>query len=147
MSTSQPADRDRAETFLAFADFLIPAYQTMPAFSSVCGWEEALRALDFRPDLKEAFHRGLGADEAGAGADAEAKLEALHAEDGEAFDAVTTVVIATYYMNPKVREQIGYPGQENVSYEPHATQSYLTDGSLGKVIARGRKYRPTAGLA
>ena len=50
-------------------------------------------------------------------------------------------MITTYYMSPKVRQSIGYPGQENVSYNSKATQAYLVDGSLAKVIARGRKYR------
>jgi hypothetical protein len=45
-----------------------------------------------------------------------------------------------------VRQSIGYPGQENVSYDSKATQSYLVDGSLAKVIARGRKYRSTPDL-
>ena len=131
----------RAETFMAMADFLIPAYRTMPNFGAVCGWQDANGALGFRPDLKEAFNRGLDASDMKGGA--EAALEALHSADGEAFNAVTTIIITTYYMNPKVRELIGYPGQENVSYDPYATQTYLTDGSLGSVIARGRKHRPT----
>ncbi len=142
--TTQPSDEARAGTFLAIADFLIPAYESMPAFSSVSSWQDAVSALDFRPDLKEAFYRGLDAGDRAAGP--EASLEALHEDDAAAFDAVSTLVITTYYMNPKVRDLIGYPGQENVTYDPHDTQSYLTDGSLSQVIARGRRYRPTPGL-
>ncbi len=145
MTTSQPSDEARAGTFLAFADFLIPAYETKPAFSAVSTWQDALSALDFRPDLKEAFYRGL--DASAEAPEPEAGLEALYDGDAEAFNAVTTLIITTYYMNPKVRELIGYPGQENVTYDPHDTQSYLTDGTLSKVIARGRRYRPTPGLA
>jgi hypothetical protein len=132
------------DTFLALADFLIPAYKRKPSFGSFCSYNDALQALGFRSDLREAFERALLAVDMKEGP--EPALEKLNAEDGEAFSALTTIVIATYYMNPKVRESIGYPGQENVSYDSKATQSYLLDGSLARVIARGRKYRPTPGL-
>lgn len=133
----------REETFFALADFLIPAHGKMPKFSDVCSYADVEKSLDFRVDLKEGFARGIRADPV---AGAEAHLEAINKEDGEAFSALTTITIATYYMNPRVRELIGYPGQENVPYDSKATQIYLTDGSLGHVIARGRKYRPTPGL-
>ena len=32
----------RAETFMAMADFLIPAYRTVPNFGAVCGWQDAV---------------------------------------------------------------------------------------------------------
>lgn len=130
-------------TFLALADFLIPAHGKMPKFSDACSYADAERALDFRTDLKEGFVRAVAGDLSGG---AEECLEQLNRGDGEAFSAVSTVAIATYYMNPRVRELLGYPGQENVQYDSKATQVYLTDGSLARVIARGRKYRPTPGL-
>jgi hypothetical protein len=134
---------DKQANFLALADFLIPAFQDKPRFSDVCTFDDALRSLDFRTDLKEGFERAVAAD---VGESAEAALEKLDGDDPAAFTAVTTITLTTYYMNPRVRELIGYPGQENVPYDSKATQSYLTDGSLAKVIARGRKYRPTPGL-
>jgi hypothetical protein len=130
-------------TFFALADFLIPAHGKMPKFSDVCAYADVEKSLDFRVDLKPGFARGIAVDPA---TDAEARLESLNKEDGEAFTAITTIAIATYYMSPRVRELIGYPGQENVPYDSKATQSYLTDGSLGQVVASGRKYRPTPGL-
>jgi hypothetical protein len=131
------------DTFLALAEFLIPAYEKRPSFGAFCSYEDAIRALGFRPDLREAFERALAVDMKDS---PEAALEKLNAGDGQAFSALTTIVIGTYYMNPKVRESIGYPGQEDVTYASKATQSYLLDGSLARVIARGRKYRPTPGL-
>lgn len=133
----------REKTFFALADFLIPAHGKMPKFSDVCTYADVEKSLDFRIDLKEGFARGIAVDPA---TDAEAHLEKINKEDGEAFSALTTITIATYYMNPGVRGLIGYPGQENVQYDSKATQIYLTNGSLGRVIARGRKYRPTPGL-
>jgi hypothetical protein len=115
----------------------------MPSFSEVCSWDDALKALDFRADLKEGFARAVAVSLADG---SDSALESLNADDVEAFNAVSTIALATYYMNPRVRELIGYPGQESVSYDSKATQSYLTDGSLAKVIARGRKYRPTPQL-
>jgi hypothetical protein len=134
---------DNLDTFLALANFLIPTYEKKPSFGTFCSYDDAIRALGFRPDLREAFERALTVDMKNG---PEPALEMLNAGDNPAFSALTTIVIATYYMNPKVRESIGYPGQENVSYDSKATQSYLLDGSLAKVIARGRKYRPTPGL-
>jgi hypothetical protein len=131
------------KTFFALADFLIPAHKQMPKFSDVCSYDDVRKSLDFRIDLKEGFARAVATDLPGG---AEAHLETINKQDGEAYSAVTTITIATYYMNPKVRELIGYPGQEHVSYDSKATQVYLTNGSLGRVIARGRKYRPTPGL-
>jgi hypothetical protein len=131
------------DVFLALADFLIPAFEDKPKFSDVCTFEDARAALGYREDLAEAFDRGLTVDAAGG---AEAALDRLNANDHEGFSALSTIVITTYYMNAKVRQSIGYPGQENVSYDSKATQSYLVDGSLAKVIARGRKYRSTPDL-
>jgi hypothetical protein len=130
-------------TFLAVADDLIPSHGKMPAFSECCSYEDALAALDFRSDLKEAFERGVSIDTAG---NVTAAVDKLVADDSEAFDAVSSVALCTYFMNPAVREMIGYPGQESVGYDSKATQSYLLDGSLAKVIARGPIYKPTPGL-
>ncbi len=134
---------DPNATYMKLADFLIPAYQRMPAFSTVCDMAMVERSIGFRPDVKEAFHRGLQTEASG---DAEAMLEHLNTQDREAFDAITLITVTTYYMSPQVRALIGYPGQENVPYDSKETQVYLTDGSLGQVIARGRKYKPTPGL-
>lgn len=131
------------DAYLTLADFLIPAHTAMPAFSEVCSRDDALAALDFRADLRDGFARALATDLAEG---PEAHLERLNRADREAFTALTTVTIATYYMNPRVRELIGYPGQESVSYDPTATPAYITDGSLAQVVARGRRYRPTPGL-
>ena len=48
-----------------------------------------------------------------------------------------------YYMSPRVREILGYPGQEAVPYDPHAVADYLTDHMLERVARRGPIYRET----
>lgn len=136
--------QEQSTTFMALADDLIPAHDSMPAFSQVCTFDETLAALDFRTDLKEGFSRALATDlQEGA----TAYLDRIVQKDPEAFEAISSVAVCTYYMNPKVRELIGYPGQESVSYDSKATQRYLTDGSLARVIARGQIYKPTPELA
>ena len=134
-----------SDTFLALADFLIPAYEKKPSFGACL----LVRRRQSGRSASVPICAKLSSAPCSCGHAKTARrlaLEKLNAGDGEAFSALTTIVIATYYMNPKVRESIGYPGQENVSYDSKATQSYLLDGSLAKVIARGRKYRPTPGL-
>jgi hypothetical protein len=135
---------DTAATLMALADFLIPAHDEMPAFSTVCDMKAVETSLGFRPDLKDAFRGALTSADLAEGA--EAALERLNRSNPQGFSALTLILVTTYYMQPKVRELIGYPGQEHVDYDPKATQAYLTDGMLGRVIGRGRKYRPTPGL-
>lgn len=130
--------------YLMIADFLVPAHDGMPAFNAVCGRNEIGIALRFRPDAQEAFERGLKSINLDLGV--ERALENLVESDKAAFDAITLIVAGSYYMQQPVRDALGYPGQENVTYDPMETQSYLLDGSLGEVIARGRKYKPTPGL-
>lgn len=129
------------ETFAKVADFLIPAYKRMPAATEVGVHQELLDSvLGFRPDLMEAFRRGLTQL---AGKSAREGANLLYQEDRAAFDAISLAASAGYYMSPRVRELIGYPGQENVPYDPHETPGYLTDGQLEHVVRRGPIYRPT----
>ena len=141
MAQDQPGEAAACRRFMALADYLIPAHQAMPAFSTVCAEAVIDLCLRFRPDAREAFWRGLTA--VPAEATAEAALEHLAAQDPEAFSAVGLVAVSAYYMAPEVRRLIGYPGQENVAYDSRATPSYLLDGTLAPVRARGPRYVPT----
>jgi hypothetical protein len=53
------------------------------------------------------------------------------------------VASAGYYMSPRVRELIGYPGQERRAYDADAAPEYVTNGMLKVVQDRGPIYRPT----
>lgn len=126
------------------ADVLIPAFETMPSASSV-GVSGALldKAIDARPDLLPALVRGLTAIDAMSG---EQGAHTLFNEDRPAFDAIATLASGAYYMDERVRELIGYPGQERIEPEdPYALQPYAFDGTLKKVFERGPIYRPTPG--
>ena len=56
---------------------------------------------------------------------------------------LTAVVPGAYFLNPAMREAIGYPGVEARPIDPDAPPDYLEDGLLDSVIARGPVYRPT----
>ena len=134
-------DRNDRDTFAAIADILIPDAEGMPAASAVGVHEEVLdRILSLRPDLSEAFRRGIAYAN---GKDAKVAAEALNQEDAQALSAIGLIATAGYYMSPRVRDLIGYPGQERRTFDPDATPEYVTNGMLKVVQDRGAIYRPT----
>ena len=96
--------------------------------------------LDFRPDIVEAFLRGLSAINA---ADLSVSVNTLYKVDPEAFSAISLAASGGYYMTPKVRDIIGYPGQESVTYDAHAVPDFLLNQQLENVTRRGPIYRST----
>lgn len=128
-------------TFLALADALIPEAEGMPAASRVgVGGDILERMLALRPDLRDAFMRGL---RAAAGKPAAEAAQALNRDDQAALGAIGLVAAAGYYMSPKVRALIGYPGQESRPADPDATPEYVANGMLQQVIDRGPIFKPT----
>ncbi len=127
--------------FKKLADVLIPAHGKMPAASAV-GVHEGLLddVLKHRPDIRDDLLRALTAAQ---GREPPAVANNLLRQDAAAFNALGLAVSGAYYMSPRVRELLGYPGQESVTYDPYATPNYLTDGMLERVVARGPIYRPT----
>ncbi len=94
----------------ALAEALIPgAAEADPAGK----WAD--RALAARPDLGPALARALMFEEPAK----------LHDEDPEAFAALAEIVSGAYYMNVKVRKQIGYPGQKSSPPYPDEAEYYL----------------------
>jgi hypothetical protein len=133
-----PAMRD---IFKQIADLLIPAYKHLPAASAVGVHEKLLDdVLTFRPDIVDAFFRGLATIEAGT---LSANLNSLYRGDPDAFGAISLAASAGYYMSPEVRSALGYPGQESLTYNPHDVPGYLVDHLLERVSLRGPIYRPT----
>jgi hypothetical protein len=139
--TSLLSPEQRA-TFAGIADFLIPNAEGMPSASEVGVQGPILdRVLSLRPDLSEAFFRGLAKSIGHSAVDA---TNALNSGDHEAFGAISLVASAAYYMVPRVRELIGYPGQENrPDPDPDATPPYVANGMLQHVIDPGPIYKPT----
>ncbi|MDG2479355.1 MAG: hypothetical protein P8Q36_00600 [Alphaproteobacteria bacterium] len=140
MSTN--LDDNLRSVFAGIADILIPAAEGMPAATEV-GVHETLvdRILGLRPDLREAFMRGLKASE---GKDPKSAAEHLNSSDAAALGAIGLVASAGYYMTPRVRELIGYTGQESrAEADPDATPEYVANGMLQQVIDRGAMFKPT----
>jgi hypothetical protein len=138
---STKLDDTLRRTFLAIADVLIPEAEGMPMASQVgVGGEILDRMLALRPDLRETFLRGL---RAAAGKPPVAAAEALNRDDPAALGAVGLVASAGYYMSPRVRALIGYPGQENRPADPDVTPEYVANGMLQLVIDRGPIFKPT----
>jgi len=132
---------DLRETFRGVADILIPAARGMPSASAVDVHGPILdHILSLRPDLKEAFVRGLEACRDG---DPEPAARALNESDPKALATIGLVASAAYYMDERVKKLIGYPGQEKRTYDPDATPPYVSNGMLQNVIDRGPIYRPT----
>lgn len=134
---------EQRRTFAGIADVLIPEAEGMPSATQAGVHEKVLdRVLGLRPDLREAFIRGIAAAD---GLDPQEAAERLNKEDPSALGAIGLVASAAYYMMPQVREMIGYPGQENRPGDPDATPEYVANGMLQQVIDRGPIYKPTPG--
>jgi len=138
---STKLDDTLRRTFLAIADVLIPEAEGMPKASQVgVGGEILDRMLALRPDLREAFLRGL---RAASGKPPAAAAETLNRDDPAALGAIGLVASAGYYMSPQVRALIGYPGQESRPGDPDETPEYVANGMLQEVIDRGPIFKPT----
>ncbi len=134
------SDAHRA-TFAGIADILIPEAEGMPSASQADVHGAVLdRVVELRPDLREAFFRGLNKI---SGQDAQQAAETLNRDDTEALGAIGLLASAAYYMQPEVRALIGYPGQENRPVDADSEPEYVANGMLQVVIDRGPIYRPT----
>jgi hypothetical protein len=63
-------------------------------------------------------------------------LEDLARRDPVGANAVRTVVVGAYYLNPTVRAALGYPGQQALPINALEYPEYLTEGLLEPVLSR-----------
>ncbi|MGH2693379.1 MAG: hypothetical protein ACRDJJ_01055 [Actinomycetota bacterium] len=131
-------DRER---FAALADAIIPGTETDPAPSAL-GLEGKWldRVLTARPDLEPLVVRAIGAS---SKARPEQAVAMLRASAPDEFRALRLAVIAAYYLHPKVRRAIGYPGQKSNPAFPDEAEYYLDGDILAPVVARSPLYRDT----
>jgi hypothetical protein len=130
-------------TLAGLADLLIPAADGIPSASQagVTGrWlDEVLRLRpDFGPPLAAILER-VGA------LDPETGLAELRTSDPDGFFVLTEVVAGGYFLNPAVRQAIGYPGQQSVPIVPEDPPDYEQEGLIASVAGRGPIFRPTPG--
>jgi hypothetical protein len=124
----------------AIADQLIPAGSGMPSASGAGVSGEFLdEVLAARPDLEAPLDAALASVEGLPAVDALASLRG----NPDGWGVLTAVVPAAYFLNPAMREAIGYPGLEARPIDPDLAPDYLADGLLDSVVARGPVYRPT----
>ncbi len=140
MST-ETLNADQRRALGALADLLIPRTDAMPSASEVdveTKWID--RALAVRGDLTDSLTGVL--DRAGTD-DPARELARLERDDAETLDSVKLLVSGAYYMSPRVRKLLGYPGQTQHPILPDEAEYYLEGDLLAPVLARGTIYRPT----
>jgi hypothetical protein len=121
------------------ADVLIPAGDGMPSASEAGVGGTGLDAvLLARPDLVDGLKRLLAAT---GDAPAAEVISRLRQQDPAGFGLLAEVVPGAYFMNPQVRQRIGYSGQGPRPIDPRP--DYMEDGLLESVLLRGPIYRPT----
>ena len=132
------SEQDRA-LLARLADVLIPAGNGMPSASQadVAGIHLD-QVLTARPDFALSL-RGL-LDRA-RGTDPTAFVERERRANSPAFAVLAEFAPSAYFLNERVRQQIGYAGQTALQLDERP--DYLDDGLLDSVIRRGPIYRPT----
>lgn len=130
---------DQLSAWWAVADVVLPATEEMPSASAADPRAKWLgKSLAARPDLVAPLAALL--EEIGTQEPAEA-VARLAREQAEAFADLLLVAQASYYMNPKIRKRIGYPGQTSRPIYPDEAEVYLEGDLLGSVISRGPIHR------
>ena len=121
------------------ADVLIPAGDGMPSASAAGVAEDGLnQVLAAVPSLGASLADVLARAK---GREAAEVVTSLARTDPAAYGILTEVVTAAYFMNPDVRQAVGYTGQGPSPLDPRV--DYMEDGLLESVIKRGPIYRPT----
>lgn len=134
-------DADALRVFAAIADLLIPAAHGMPSAGEIVGADRARFVLRARPDLVEPLRAAL---RPGLGEDHRARLAALEGQEPTNLAALQLVIVGGYYTDKRVRELIGYPGQEAIQVKSWVVPPYLEEGLIDAMLARGPVWRDPA---
>jgi hypothetical protein len=136
---------ERRDLLAALADEMIPASPGMPSATESgvhrSGVDAVLRS---RPDLGGPLRQAL--DELAAALEqtsgSGSALATIRSAGHEAsWGVLGSVVGAAYFLNPEVREALGYPGQESLPVDEQPDD--LDQGLLAEVRMRPPVYRPT----
>jgi hypothetical protein len=133
-------DAERA-VLAAVADHLIPAAHGMPSAAEVLTDDRLRFVQTARPDLAEPIRTAL---RAGLADDPAERVAALAADEPAALGALQLAIVAVYYTDKRVRDLIGYPGQEAITIRSWELPAYLEEGLIDAVIARGPTWRDPA---
>lgn len=137
--TVDPMER---ATFAAIADHLIPAAGEMPSAADIVDDDRLRFVLRARPDLAEPLKTALRPD---LGSDIAQRLAKL-ADEPASLSALQLTIVGGYYTDRRVRELIGYPGQMALQLRSWEYPTYLDEGLIDAVLARGPVWRdPSTG--
>ena len=134
-SSLTPAERQAVATL---ADILIPRSSKGLSASEAGLAGDLLSALEAHaPERLALLRRAIAL---GAGTTPQAALAALRADDSISYDGFCETIAALYFMAPKVREAIGFPGRL-----PRPARIEVTDieDLLMPVLEAGFAPRPT----
>jgi hypothetical protein len=135
-----PLNDERRATLGALADELVPAALGMPSATEVDVHLEGINhVLAARPDLAGPLADVL---DRLAGQEPGAALERLNEVDPDAIGVLGTAITGAYYLDPRVRDLLGYHGQLNRPPAPGESEEYIGD-LLDPVRERGPVFRPT----
>jgi hypothetical protein len=135
MSELEPIAR---ATLAAVADHLIPSAHGMPSAADVVTDDRINFVLSARPDLAEPLRTALRPQ---LGADVAQRLATLAEQEPGALSALQLVIVGGYYTDKRVRELIGYNGQEAIEVKSWLMPEYLEEGLIDAVLARGAVWR------
>jgi hypothetical protein len=125
-------------TLAAVADHLIPAAHGMPSAADVLTDDRVSFVIAARADLLEPLKSALRPQ---LGADPAARLAALATDEPNNLAALQLVIVGGYYTDKRVRELIGYNGQEAIEVKSWLMPQYLEEGLIDKVLERGPVWR------
>lgn len=143
MSAAEIAALDAGEraTLAAVADHFIPAAHGMPSAAAVVDDTRLRFVINARPDLLAPLRAALRPE---LGDDVAVRLDVLGRDEPAALGALQLVIVAGYYTDAGVRELIGYPGQMALELRSWELPSYLDEGLIDAVLARGPVWRDPA---
>jgi hypothetical protein len=125
------------------ADHLIPAAHGMPSAGDVLTADRVAFVINARPDLLEPVKEGL---RLGFGGPLEEHLESLDKFMPAMYEAIKLVIVGGYYTDKRVKELIGYNGQEAIEVKSWLLPQYLEEGLIDAVLAKGPVWRdPSTG--
>jgi hypothetical protein len=134
-------DAGARRRFAAICGHLIPAAHGMPSAADVVDDARHGFVLSARPDLLEPLLAALRPE---LGEDVRARLETLERDEPSTLAAFQLVIVGGYYTDRRVRELIGYPGQEAIEVRSWRLPEYIDEGLIDAVVARGPVWRDPA---
>lgn len=137
---------DETAALLRIADCLIPESGENPKASDVEDFLPYLQlALAARADVFGHVLAAARSLDDVPDADLWTALRAMWTDDRTAFDQLSGVLAGAYFMTPRVKTLIGYPGQHRDAAGFEDAANELETGILDPVVERGPIYVSAAG--